>query len=376
MRRSYVSVVAALALAGLLAVGCTQSASPTPTTAPAAAKASEPTKAPAAAPTKAAEATKPTAAPAAAATSAAAPAKKADWPEKGKTVSLYVGYAAGGGADIGARVLAVPLEKELGTPVQVVNKAGAGSQLSSTEVAKSKPDGYTIGYSNFPNMMTIYLDPERKATYSRKDLAPVAMHLIDPMAIAVKADGPIKEFKDLIDAAKAKHGEFKIGTTGMLAIEHLVFVKLQKDAGVKFSFVHFDGTAPATTALLGGHIDALGGGFSSMLSTAKGGQSRILASMDKGGDKFIPGTKSLEDLGYKGYFGVSRGWFVPTGTPKEVIDVLTNGIKKSMETDEHKKKIDEIGQMPYYLGPAEFATYWDNMEEWVKPLMQLAAEDK
>lgn len=370
MRRPIISLAAVLTVAGLLMAGCSQSA-PAPTQAPAAPKAAEPTKAPAAAPTKAAEPAK-----AAEPTKAAAPSKKVDWPEKGKSVSLIVGYAAGGGADIGARLLATPLEKELGAPVQVVNKPGAGTQVSSTFVATAKPDGYTVGYTNFPNAMTIYLDPERQAAYGRKDLQSVAMHLMDPMAIAVKADNPIKDIKGLIDAAKAKPGELKIGTTGKLAIEHLVFLKLQKDAGVKFAFVHFDGAAPANTALMGGHIDAVGMGFSSMLSSAKSGQTRIIASMDKGGDKFLPGTKSLEDQGYKGYFGVSRGWFVPAGTPKDVVDILANGIKKAMATEEHTSGLDKIGQMAFYLGPDELTKYWIDMEEWVKPLMELAKEEK
>ncbi|MGI5837979.1 MAG: tripartite tricarboxylate transporter substrate binding protein, partial [Chloroflexota bacterium] len=270
----------------------------------------------------------------------------------------------------------VPLEKELGTPVQVVNKPGAGTQVSTTYVATAKPDGYTVGYTNFPNAMTIYLDPERQASYGRDDLQPVAMHLIDPMAIAVKSDSPIKDIKGLIDAAKEKPGELKIGTTGKLAIEHLVFLKLQKDAGVKFAFVHFDGAAPANTALIGGHIDAVGLGFSSMLSSTKSGETRIIASMDKGGDKFLPGTKSLEEQGYKGYFGVSRGWFVPKGTPKEVVDILAESIKKAMDAPEHANGLDKIGQMAFYLGPDELAKYWIEMEEWVKPLMELAKEEK
>ena len=98
--------------------------------------------------------------------------------------------------------------------------------------------------------------------------------------------------------------------------------------------------------------------------------------MDKGGDAFLPGTKSLEDEGYKGYFGVTRGWFVPAATPKNVVDTLSNGIKKAMDSPEHKAKVQEIGQMSKFLGPEEFGKYWDDMEVWVKPLMELAAKDK
>lgn len=367
MKRLIVSLVAAIALASLILAGCSQAAPPAPTQAPA--KAAEPTKAtaPAAAPTQAA---------APAPTQAAAPAKKVDFPEKGKSVSLIIGYPAGGGADIAARVLQPLLEKELGAPVQVVNKAGAGSQVSITEVAKAKPDGYTVGYANWPTMITIYLDPERKAAFGRKDLQALTLHVSDPMAVAVKADSPIKDIKGLIEAAKAKPGTLKLGTSGILSHEDLSFRQMEKETGAKFNLIAFDGASPAITALLGGHIDAVGLGFSSMLSSAKGGQSRIIATLGAGGDQFLPGTKSMEDQGFKGYFSLGRGWYLPAGTPKEVVDVLDTAFKKAMLSEEHKKKIFEVGQVTDYKGPEDFGKWWDNMEATVKPLMELAKQQQ
>lgn len=362
MKRHFASLAAVIALATLVLGGCApQAAQPAPTQAPA--KAAEPTKAPAAAAT--AEPTK-----------APAPAKKVDFPEKGKSISLIIGYPAGGGADIAARVLQPILEKELGVPVQVVNRAGAGSQVAIASVATAKPDGYTIGYANWPTMITIYLDPERKATFGRKDLQPLALHVSDPMAIAVKADSPIKGIKDLLDEAKAKPGAIKVGTSGILSHEDLSFRQMEKETGAKLNIIAFDGAAPAVTALLGNHIDAVGLGFSSMLSSAKGGQTRIIATLGAGGDQFLPGTKSMEDQGYKGYFSLGRGWFLPAGTPKEIIEVLDSAFKKSMESEEHKKKILEVGQVTTYKGPEEFGKWWDSMEATVKPLMELAKQQQ
>ena len=364
MRRALVSLLPVIGLS-IVTAACAPTP-PTPTPAPKKEAPAEPTKA-AAAPTKAPE---PTAA--AQATAAAAPAKKVDFPEKGRTVSLVVGYPAGGGADIGARLLAVPLEKELGTSVQVVNKAGAGSQVGLTEVAKSKPDGYTVGYANFSTIITIYLDPDRKAAFGHKDLLPVALHLTDPMAIAVKNDSPIKDIKGLVDAAKAKPGQIRVGTSGILSQDDLVFHQLMKETGTKFALIAFDGAAPAVTALLGDNIDAVALGFSSMMATAKGGQSRIIASIGDGADEFIPGVKSLSQQGFKGYFGVGRGWLVPGGTPREVVNTLSGAIKRAIDSNDHKSRLKDIGQVATYLDPDQFAKYWDDMETTIKPLLEEA----
>lgn len=352
------SKVAVLAVASLLVVACSQAPAAAPTQVPAAPKAAEPTKASAPAPT-AAPAAQPT----------AAPAAKTSYPEKGKTVTLVVGYPAGGGADIGARVLAPLLEKELGTPVQVVNKAGAGSQVGVTDAVKSKPDGYTVGYANFSTLITLYLDPTRQAAFGRKDFQPVALHLTDPMAVAVKADSKIQNLKDLIDVAKANPDKAKIGTSGILSQEDLSFAQLSKETGIKFTTIAFDGAAPAVTAMLGDNIEATALGLSSMIATVKGGQSRVIASLGEGGGKFIPGVKSFSEQGFKGYTGVGRGWFVPAGTPKDVVDTLSSAMKRAMESPEHEKKISDLGQLTTYKDPVEFAKYWDDMEAQIKPLV-------
>jgi len=370
MRRLFLSFAAMVALASTLLTGCSQATPPTPTQAPpTTSKAAEPAKAsaPASAPTAA-----PTAAAAAAPTSV--PAKKVDFPEKGKTLSLIIGYAAGGGADIAARILAVGLEKELGAPVQVVNRAGAGSQVAISSVQTAKPDGYTIGYANFPNMITIYQDPERKATFTRKDFLPIAMHVTDPMAYAVNADSPIKNVQDLVNAAKGNPEKIKVGHSGILSNEHLGYLQLQKATGVKLGIVAFDGAAPEIAALLGGHIDVAGGGFSSFLSQAKSGNARIIATFANEGKQFGVDVNTMDEQGFKGYFALSRGWFVPAGTPKEVVDSLNAAFKKTMNSEEQKAKILDIGQVTQYMDPAQFSSYWEGMEASIQPLMELAKE--
>lgn len=337
-----------IVLAGLmLAVGaCSSPAAPSPTAAP------KP------APTKAPEAPKPTAAPA-----------KAAFPEKGKAINLLVAFPAGGSTDVGARLLAPLMEKSLGTPVQVVNRGGAGGQVGWTELAGYKPDGYGIGYVNLPSIITQYLDPERKAVFKRESFQPLAMHVVDPAVIAVAADSPYKTAKDLLDAAKANPEKIKAGADGILTDDHLNILQLERMSGAKFATVQFEGGAPKMTALLGGHIDAAFGNVGDTVSQFKSGKIRVLAVLDKEENKFYPGIKTLEAQGYKVYGASSRGVAAPAGTPKEAVDALSQSIKKAMEDEDHKKKMDESGLTLRYFGPAEFEAYWSDMEKDIEPLM-------
>ncbi|MGE5618700.1 MAG: tripartite tricarboxylate transporter substrate binding protein [Sphingomonadaceae bacterium] len=300
--------------------------------------------------------------------------KKLEFPTKGKSITVIVPWAAGGANDIGARVLSSGLEKEFGTPVEVVNRAGASGQVGTTELAKAKPDGYTVGVTAVPSTNTIYLDPDRKAAFGRKDLIPVAMHTMDPVAIAVKADSPIKTVKDLIEAAKANPGRLKVGSSGVMNVNHLAILLLEKEAGVKFAVVQFDGGAQQPTALLGGHIDAAFDQTGTFMPQVKSGGVRLIGVMDTKPNKFVPEVPTLESQGYKVYMSSGRGWSLPAGTPKEIVDFYSSSIKKVLATEEQQKKMDEMGIVLRYMDSAEFASYWDQLDKDITPLIPLAKQ--
>jgi len=179
LKRLVVPFMATVVAASIIAVGCAGTPpAPTPTKAAAAA----PTTAPAAAPTKA-----PAAAATAAPTKAAAPtAAKLNFPEKGKTVTIIVPWSAGGSNDVYCRLLAPYLEKEMGTPFQVVNRPEASSQVGMTELAKAKPDGYTLGLNSLQTTISVYLDAERKAAFDRKSFQPVAVGIHEAFWVGVQ----------------------------------------------------------------------------------------------------------------------------------------------------------------------------------------------
>lgn len=227
-----------------------------------------------------------------------APAWAAAFPQKGKPIQMLVGFAAGGSSDAGARILASGMEKELGTPVVVVNKPGASGQTMYTMLTQAKPDGYTIGNTNFPSSVVSYLDPARKATYTRKDFELLALHVIDPALFAVKASSPFKTLKDVVEAGKANPKKIRISTTGIQSDEAFAILQLQKMTGAQFAMVHFSqGIAQAMTAFLGGKFEVLCANVGDLLAQFKSGEVRILGIMDDEESPFYPGVKTFEAQG-------------------------------------------------------------------------------
>jgi tripartite-type tricarboxylate transporter receptor subunit TctC len=303
-------------------------------------------------------------------------ASAADFPVKGKSITMILGTSAGGSTDVGARILAAALEKELaanGNRIQVENKPGAGWQIGLTALARSRADGYTIGFTILPQTITNYLDPERKAVFDRKSFQPLGMQVVDPGVIAVKASSPYKTLKDVIDAAKATPGKLKASATGILSDDHLAVLQLQKLTDTKFAIVQFDGSAKAITALLGGHTDVYFGNVGDTYPQAKAGEVRVLGVMDDEESRFLPG-KTTFSQGIKLESSSSRGLSAPTGTPKEIVDFLAGVIKKAIADPEHMKKMEEQGLTVRYMEPARMEKYWAEMEEQIKPLMGIAKE--
>ncbi len=303
------------------------------------------------------------------------PARAADFPQKGKAIQILVGWAAGGSSDAGARILASGLEKELGASLVVVNKPGASGQIAYTALTQSKSDGYTIGTTNFPSAVVTYLDPARKATYTRKDFELLALHVVDPGLIAVKKDSPFKTLKDLVEEARANPKKVRISTTGIQSDEAFGLLQFQKMAGVKLALVHFSqGIAPAKTAFLGGKIEAFCGNVGDLLSQYKSGEVRILGVMDEEPSPFYPGVKTFEEQGYKLYSSASRGFAAPAGTPKEVVNILSGAIKKVVATEDHKKRMADMGLTIRYMDSAQYNKYWGEYEEMLKELLPLTKE--
>jgi tripartite-type tricarboxylate transporter receptor subunit TctC len=294
------------------------------------------------------------------------------YPTAGKVVTIIVPFAPGAGNDVCARVQAPALEKKLGVPVVVVNKPGASTQVGMTQLVQAKPDGYTLGLLTLPGAMLAYLDPNRKAIYSRKDFHVIALQSWDPNAIAVKTDSPYKSLKELVEAARANPGKIRVGTSGLLSTDHMVVLMLQKIADVKFAIAHFDGGSQSIAALLGKHVDAAVTTASSFMPQLKSGNIRMMGITDKEENKIFPGVKTFAEQGYNIKYGASRGIVVRAGTPEEVRNVLSVAVKEATDNVQVRKTLNDMGLAIRYMDEKQAGIFWDELETQTKPLLELA----
>jgi len=290
-----------------------------------------------------------------------------------KPVSLMVAYPAGGSTDVGARIIASIAEKELGQPMVVLNKAGAGGQVGWTDMAKQKPDGYYIGFINLPAMNAVILDPDRKAVFDIGSFTPIINQVLDPGVIYVKPESPYKNLKDIIADAKKRPGEVKTGTTGILGDDHLAILMLEEAAGVKFRIVHFDGDSPQLTALLGGQIDVGFLNVGGITPRVKAGQIIPLLVMDKERTRFYPEVPNSVELGYATVISSStRGIVGPRGLPEPIIKKLQAVFKRAIENPEHNEKMDKAGLGIKIMIGDEYDRYLKELHARVKKLVEEA----
>jgi tripartite-type tricarboxylate transporter receptor subunit TctC len=177
--------------------------------------------------------------------------------------------------------------------------------------------------------------------------------------------------KDLVEAAKANPGKIKVSCGALMGDTHFTGLTFQKVTGTKLAIANFDGgVAPAITAMIGGHADASSVPVPSLAATVKSGHVRVLGVLKSEPSKFLPDVPTVESAGYKGgVFGSYSGIAVPAGTPKEIINVLAAALKKAMDDPEVVKKMNDVWQESYVLGPEDSAKIWEKAEADAKALL-------
>jgi tripartite-type tricarboxylate transporter receptor subunit TctC len=278
---------------------------------------------------------------------------------------------AGGGTDVGARILAAVAEKRMGQPLVVVNKPGAGTQIGFTELSRQKPDGYYVGFVLLPAINTIILDPERKAIFNTDSFVPIINQVQDVGLIWVRAESPYKTLKDLIEDAKKRPGQIRVSTTGILSDDHLAILMMEQAAGVKFRIVHFDGGPQQLTATLGGQVDVSFDNVGGVALKIRGGPVRGLAVMDRERSKFLPEIPTTSELGYPTVISSStRGVMGPRGIPGPIIKKIQEVFLDAMKNTEHMDKMDKAALGVKPMVGEEYAKFFRDMHERCKPLVE------
>ncbi|HEY9281113.1 MAG TPA: tripartite tricarboxylate transporter substrate binding protein [Eoetvoesiella sp.] len=276
-------------------------------------------------------------------------------------ITMIVPFPPGGVTDTVARPIADALSRDLGQSVVVENKVGAGGAIGAGEAARAKPDGYTIMLM----LSSISILPEadkilgRKAAYAIDDFKPIARITADPTVLVVPANSPWKTAKEFVEAAKKSPGKINYGSSGIYGSMHVPMAMLEKAADIKLTHVPYTGAGPAVAALLGGQVQAISTGPSSILQHIKAGTVRPLAHW---GDKplaSLPDVPSLTSLGYDAKFVQWSGIFVPSKTPQDVIDTLRASAKKIANDPAVQAKVLGAGSPVEYMDAPEFQKYWD-----------------
>ena len=282
----------------------------------------------------------------------------AGYPER--PVTLVVPFPPGGVADTIARPLAQALGDKLGQPIVIENKGGAGGAIGIGQAGRAKPDGYTLLMS----LSSISILPaadrllERKPAYQLDQFVPIARITADPTVLVVRADAPYKTLAEFIDAAKKQGGKLSYGSSGIYGTMHVPMEMLQNAAGIKLMHVPFTGAGPAVQALVGGQVDALATGPSSVMQLIQGGRVRPLAHWGDAKLDSLPEVPSLKSQGYDASFVQWSGVFALAGTPPAVIATLRRAVREIAADPGVQARIAGTGSPVQYLDAPAFDDYW------------------
>ena len=284
---------------------------------------------------------------------------------------VIVPYAAGGGSDVSARLLARDLEPILGKPVTVENRAGGGGWIGWGSLAASKPDGHTIGYINAPSMFAGYLDRAQGGARSEnlESFTPLINHVVDPNLWAVRPDSKFKTVKDVIDEAKRRPGTITLNGGGHGTDDHVAALGIGANNGTSFQMVHFRGTPEGKTQVLAGNIEVLACNVSEVAEDIKAGQFRILGVMSAERSPFIPNGPTFREQGFNEVWAVSRGDAAPAGLPKDVEIALIGYLEKTIGSKEHKAKAEALALDPQIIKGEDYRKFLKDNEQATKKLM-------
>jgi tripartite-type tricarboxylate transporter receptor subunit TctC len=293
---------------------------------------------------------------------AAAPA--AAFPDK--PVEMTVLFGAGSAADLLARRLAELAGKDLGQPVAVVNRTGAGGALGYAHVKGQSPDGYALVW-NSNSVSTAYHAGNMKFDYTA--FAGVAALTSEPVSLAVKVDAPWKDIRDLLAHAKAHPGQVRLGNSGRGSFTHLMAVALENRSGVKLTHVPF-GRELAVTTVLGDKIEASVQLPAEIMTQVTGRQVRVLAVT---GDKrlaSLPDVPTLKESGLDLTMSLWRGIAVPKGTPETVIARLEHAFTRAAQSAEFHEFAARMGAVVEVRRARDFDAFIARDDRDIAALME------
>ena len=275
-----------------------------------------------------------------------------------KPVKLVVPFPPGGNVDLSARIIAPELARELGQPVIVENRAGAGGTLGLDAVAKSAPDGYTIGIASPVNHLAAPSLYPKLPYDSIKDFTPVGLIASVPMVLVVGPSSPVKSVSELLALARSRPGALTMASAGSGSGNHIVGELFQDATGTHVVHVPYKGSAPANTDLAGGHVDIHFDQLSSVLPLVQGGRLRPLAVTTAKRSALLPGVPTLAEAGVAKFdASTTLGLVLPGKAAPELATRLNQLLDKVLAQPNVRDQFTRLGAELRPGTPAEYAEF-------------------
>jgi len=269
-------------------------------------------------------------------------AQNTNYPDR--PIKILVGFSAGGGTDVVARILAQKLTETLGQTAVVENRTGASGLIAAEAVAKSAPDGYTLMMGSQTTLAVAPTLYRKTALDASRDFAGVAMSGISPLVLVVHPAVPARSVNDIIALAKAKPGTINFGSGGLGTTPHMTGELFASLAGIKLTHVAYRGEAPAINDLIGGQIPLMFANLSAVIGNIRAGQLRALAVTSAQRTAVAPEIPTVAESGLPGFEAAT--WFAlvaPVGTPGELLTLLNGQVKRALAEPDVKRRFADLG---------------------------------
>ncbi len=269
-------------------------------------------------------------------------------------VRILVGFPPGGGTDAIARILAEKLQPELGQPVVVENKPGAGGQLAGQALKAAAPDGTTVFLSHDHSVSILPLTMKNPGFDPAKDFVPVAGFATFVNAVALSGGTPARDFKAWIDSVKAAGGKSTVGIPAPASTPQFAVQFIGKQYGLDLVAAPYRGSAPMMSDMLGNQIPAGVGSVPDFIENHKAGKLRVVAVMGTQRQAALPDVPTFTEIGIKGFEDVPYyGIFAPAGTPAAAVDKLAAAVQKVIALPDVREKLSAMGLTVGYMSGAE-----------------------
>jgi tripartite-type tricarboxylate transporter receptor subunit TctC len=273
-----------------------------------------------------------------------------------KIIRVVVPLIAGGGGDLSARAVTDRLREHFGQPIVIDNRPGGGGVVGADIVAKSEPDGYTLGCVSDSSLAVSVHLVKNLPFDPIKDFSPITPVCEMASALVVHPSFPANSIKELIALAKAKPGKLDFSSPGTGLAMHLAGEIFKKMAGIDIVHVPYKGSIPATTAVLNGEVSLMFGLLSTTGPQIKAGKLKVLGVTTSRRSSLFPDIPTISESGLKGYDVFARfGFVAPAGTPKEIITMLNTEIVKILKMPSVKEIYFRLGAEPLSSTPEEYA---------------------